>query len=82
MNVFMAVVLSLKACFFSCLIHSQLQSKLENAEVLELTVKRVESILQNRAQGRLLPPTFECYYIQTIVMLQPTITGPTITGLS
>ncbi|KAM9844864.1 transcription cofactor HES-6 [Aulostomus maculatus] len=28
----------------------QLQSKMENAEVLEMTVKRVESILQNRAQ--------------------------------
>ncbi|KAM3604241.1 uncharacterized protein V6R79_008360 [Siganus canaliculatus] len=29
---------------------SDLQSKMENAEVLEMTVKRVESILQNRAQ--------------------------------
>ncbi|XP_068604443.1 transcription cofactor HES-6-like [Brachionichthys hirsutus] len=29
---------------------TELQSKMENAEVLELTVKRVESILQNRAQ--------------------------------
>lgn len=25
---------------------------MENAEVLEMTVKRVESILQNRAQGK------------------------------
>lgn len=29
---------------------ADLQSKMENAEVLEMTVKRVESILQNRAQ--------------------------------
>lgn len=29
---------------------TDLQSKMENAEVLEMTVKRVESILQNRAQ--------------------------------
>ncbi|XP_057713042.1 transcription cofactor HES-6 [Corythoichthys intestinalis] len=29
---------------------TELQSKMENAEVLEMTVRRVESILQNRAQ--------------------------------
>jgi len=29
----------------------QLQSKMENAEVLEMTVKRVEGVLQSRAQG-------------------------------
>ncbi|KAJ4936843.1 hypothetical protein JOQ06_001429 [Pogonophryne albipinna] len=29
---------------------SDLQSKMENAEVLEMTVKRVESVLQNQAQ--------------------------------
>ncbi|XP_008292737.1 transcription cofactor HES-6-like [Stegastes partitus] len=29
---------------------AELQSKMENAEVLEMTVKQVESILQNRAQ--------------------------------
>lgn len=38
---------------FTSLCHPlQLQSKMENAEVLEMTVKRVESILQTRAQGK------------------------------
>ncbi|KAI9544722.1 hypothetical protein NQZ68_001600 [Dissostichus eleginoides] len=35
---------------------SDLQSKMENAEVLEMTVKRVESVLQNQAQGAHLQP--------------------------
>lgn len=30
----------------------QFQSKMENAEVLEMTVKRVEHILQSRSQGK------------------------------
>lgn len=38
---------SVAAAFLS----PQLQSKMENAEVLEETVKHVESVLQNRAQG-------------------------------
>lgn len=35
------------------LIYNQLQTKMENAEVLELTVKRVENILQNRSKGKM-----------------------------
>lgn len=42
----------------------QLQSKMENAEVLEMTVKRVESILQNRAQGKNY--TFMCINQQAV----------------
>ncbi|CAB1317615.1 unnamed protein product [Coregonus sp. 'balchen'] len=42
---------------------TDLQSKMENAEVLEMTVKRVESILQSRAQGK-ASERFAAGYIQ------------------
>lgn len=34
-----------------CWFFSQFHSKMENAEVLEMTVKKVEDILKNRTQG-------------------------------
>lgn len=34
-----------------CWLFPQFHSKMENAEVLEMTVKKVEDILKNRTQG-------------------------------
>lgn len=34
-----------------CWLFPQFHSKMENAEVLEITVKKVEDILKNRSQG-------------------------------
>jgi hypothetical protein len=54
--------------FYSFIHSSQLQSKMENAEVLELTVRRVENILQSQAQGTTrVSMLLYCYHNVTTV---------------
>lgn len=49
--------------------YNQLKSKIENAEVLELTVKRVENILQNRSSGK-MTPTLVALHIRQLVSMK------------
>lgn len=48
-----------------CCSFPQFHSKMENAEVLEMTVKKVEDVLKNRNQGLHNPVQIILYYIQS-----------------